>query len=49
MSGVKKLFGDAALYGLSSILARLLNFLLTPLLTVALTKAEYGVNSLLYV
>jgi O-antigen/teichoic acid export membrane protein len=49
MSGVKKLFGDAALYGLSSILARLLNFLLTPLLTAALTKAEYGVNSLLYV
>ena len=49
MSGVKKLFGDAALYGLSSILARLLNFLLTPLLTVALTKAEYGINSLLYV
>ena len=49
MSGVKKLFGDAALYGLSSILARLLNFLITPLLTVALTKGEYGVNSLLYV
>jgi O-antigen/teichoic acid export membrane protein len=49
MSGVKKLCGDAALYGLSSILARLLNFLITPLLTVALTKGEYGINSLLYV
>ena len=46
---MKQLFGDAALYGLSSILARLLNFLLTPLLTVYLTKSEYGINALLYV
>ena len=46
---MKRLFGDAALYGMSSILARLLNFLLTPLLTVYLTKSEYGINALLYV
>jgi O-antigen/teichoic acid export membrane protein len=49
MSGMKKLMGDTALYGLSSILARVLNFALTPLLTVVLSKSEYGVNSLLYV
>ena len=49
MSGLKSLMGDTALYGLSSILARVLNFALTPLLTVVLTKSEYGVNSLLYV
>ena len=49
MTGIKKLFGDAALYGMSSVLARLLNFLLTPLLTVYLTKSEYGINALLYV
>ena len=49
MTGIKKLFGDAALYGMSSVLARLLNFLLTPLLTVYLTKTEYGINALLYV
>ena len=49
MSGLKSLMVDTALYGLSSILARVLNFALTPLLTVVLTKSEYGVNSLLYV
>ncbi len=49
MSGMKSLMGDTALYGLSSILARVLNFALTPLLTVVLSKSEYGVNSLLYV
>ena len=49
MSGMKKLMVDTALYGLSSILARVLNFALTPLLTVVLSKSEYGVNSLLYV
>lgn len=49
MAGLKSLFGDTALYGLSSIVARLLNFALTPLLTMVLSKSEYGVNSLLYV
>ena len=44
MSGLKSLMGDTALYGLSSILARVLNFALTPLLTVVLTKSEYGVT-----
>ncbi len=49
MASIKSLLNDTALYGLSSIIARLLNFALTPLLTVVLTKSEYGVNSLLYV
>ncbi len=46
---MKRLLSDTALYGLSSIIARLLNFALTPLLTIVLSKSEYGVNSLLYV
>jgi O-antigen/teichoic acid export membrane protein len=46
---VKKLVGAAALYGLSSIVARLLNFLLTPLHTAVLPKSEYGAYSDLYV
>ena len=49
MSTLKKLAGAAALYGLSSILARLLNFLLTPLHTTVLSKSEYGAYSDLYV
>ena len=49
MATVKKLVGDAALYGVSSIVARLLNFLLTPLHTAVLPKAEYGAYSDLYV
>ncbi len=49
MATMKRLLSDTALYGLSSIIARLLNFALTPLLTIVLSKSEYGVNSLLYV
>jgi|TARA_B110000483_G_scaffold242785_1_gene329771 O-antigen/teichoic acid export membrane protein len=49
MASMKSLLSDTVLYGLSSIIARLLNFALTPLLTVVLSKSEYGVNALLYV
>ena len=49
MATMKRLLSDTALYGLSSIIDRLLNFALTPLLTIVLSKSEYGVNSLLYV
>lgn len=49
MSSIKRLVGDTAIYGISSILARLLNFLLTPLLTEALSKEEFGKNTDLYV
>ena len=39
---LKKLAGQTAIYGISSIVARLLNYLLTPYLTSFLSKAEYG-------
>ena len=44
----KRLTGDTALYGLSSILGRLLNFALVPIHTGILLKEDYGVNSDLY-
>tara|TARA_B100000767_G_C19752381_1_gene531362 strand:+ start:457 stop:1875 length:1419 start_codon:yes stop_codon:yes gene_type:complete len=49
MATMKSLLTDTALYGLSSIIARLFNFVLTPLLTIVLSKSEYGINALLYV
>ena len=49
MSLIKKLAGETAIYGMSSILPRLLNFvLLTPFLTRILSKADYGIFSDLY-
>lgn len=39
---LRKLAGQTAIYGISSIVARLLNYLLTPYLTRVLSKAEYG-------
>ena len=49
MSLLKKLAGETAIYGVSSILGRLLNFvILTPFLTRVLAKSDYGVVSLLY-
>lgn len=44
----KRLTGDTALYGLSSILGRLLNFALVPIHTGILREEDYGVNSDLY-
>ncbi len=41
-SVVKKLLGETAIYGLSSVLGRLLFFLLTPLYTTLLSKQDYG-------
>ena len=40
---LKKLAGETAVYGLSSILARVLNFLFVPIYTRMLTQSEYGV------
>ncbi len=40
---LKKLAGETAIYGLSTILARVLNFLLVPLYTNILTTADYGI------
>ena len=48
MSSVKKLAGQTIWYGVSSIFARLLNYLLTPYLTYKLTGSEYGEMSLVF-
>ncbi|HPH19178.1 MAG TPA: oligosaccharide flippase family protein, partial [Haliscomenobacter sp.] len=49
MSLLKKLAGETAIYGMSSILPRLLNFvMLTPFLTRILSRADYGIFSDLY-
>ena len=42
MSQIKKLAGQTAYYGISSILGRVLNFLLLPIWTGRLATAEYG-------
>lgn len=49
MSLLKKLVGQTAIYGLSSIVGRLLNFLLVPLYTGIFAPEEYGVFSELMV
>lgn len=49
MSVIKKLAGETALYGLSSILARMVNFILVPLHTAVFTERnDYGVIGQLY-
>ncbi|MCB0526188.1 MAG: oligosaccharide flippase family protein [Saprospiraceae bacterium] len=48
MSLVKKLAGETALYGLSSIIGRFLNVMLVPLYTRTLGQGEYGVVTDLY-
>ena len=41
---MKQLAGQTAIYGLSSILGRMINFLLVPLQTSVLSQAQYGIN-----
>ncbi len=48
MSQLKKLAGQTAIYGLSSILGRLLNYLLVPLYTRVFDPGEYGVVTQLF-
>ncbi|MEY4593624.1 MAG: hypothetical protein RIQ47_34 [Bacteroidota bacterium] len=48
MSIYKKLAGQTAIYGLSSILGRLLNYLLVPLYTRVFETGEYGVVTQFY-
>lgn len=50
MSALRNLAGQAAIYGLSSIVARFLNYLLTPLFTSrgVFPPADYGVITALY-
>ncbi len=49
MSLLKKLAGETAIYGISSVLGRVLNFvIMTPYLTNVFMKGEYGVVSEMY-
>lgn len=48
MGLIKKLAGETAVYGISSILGRLLNYLLVPLYTTVFLEGEYGVVTKLY-
>lgn len=48
MSLLKKLAGQTALYGLSSMIGRAINFLLVPVYTSLLIPAEYGIVTELY-
>lgn len=48
MSALKKLASQTAIYGLSQILGRFVNYLLTPLHTKLLEPVAYGINNLMY-
>lgn len=48
MSLLKKLASEAAIYGMSSVVGRLLNYLLVPLYTTVFLPAEYGIVTELY-
>lgn len=48
MSAIKTLAGQTAIYGMSSILGRLLNYILVPLHVTFFAPAEYGVVSEFY-
>ncbi len=48
MNPLKKLASQTAVYGLSQILGRFVNYLLVPLYTALFTTGEYGINTLLY-
>lgn len=48
MAGIKQLAGQTLWYGVSTIIARLLNYLLTPYLTLKLSGASYGDMNLVY-
>ena len=48
MSLIKKLAGETAIYGISSIVGRLINYLLVPYLTRILPTEQYGIISEFY-
>ena len=48
MNPLKRLASQTAVYGISSIVGRFLNYLLVPLFTYYFTPAEYGVVSEFY-
>lgn len=48
MAGIKSLAKDTAVYGLSSIIGRFLNWMLVPLYTIMFPVEEYGVVTFVY-
>lgn len=48
MAGIKSLFKDTAIYGVSSIVGRFLNWCLVPMYTYCFAAAEYGVVTNIY-
>lgn len=48
MAGIKSLAKDTAIYGLSSIVGRFLNWMLVPLYTIMFPVAEYGIVTFVY-
>ena len=48
MAGIKSLAKDTAVYGLSSIIGRFLNWCLVPLYTIMFPAAEYGIVTYIY-
>lgn len=48
MSPLRKLAGQTAIYGISSIIGRLMNFLLTPIYTRIFLEGQYGVITEVY-
>ena len=48
MAGIKSLARDTAVYGLSSIVGRFLNWCLVPLYTITFPQEQYGVVTLVY-
>jgi O-antigen/teichoic acid export membrane protein len=48
MNSVKKLAGQTAIYGLSSIVGRLLNYLLVPIYTYRFATGDYGIVTEMY-
>lgn len=48
MAGIKSLMKDTAVYGLSSIVGRFLNWMLVPLYTIMFPVDEYGVVTFVY-
>lgn len=48
MAGIRSLAKDTAVYGLSSIIGRFLNWCLVPLYTIRFAAAEYGIVTYIY-
>ena len=48
MAGIKSLFKDTAIYGVSSIVGRFLNWCLVPMYTYCFAEADYGIVTNLY-